>query len=242
MTIFIATPCYGGDIKMRCARSIMAVLIKGMQRGVDIQLLLTEGESLVQRARNQLTHQFLKKAEKGDKMLFVDADLEFNPEWVFALAALDKGIVGLAYPRKRIEWEELKGAEDPQAAGASYFIHPEPGADAKVPVTDGCIPVRWLGTGFMMIDREVCLRMCEEYPHTAHVSDTYGSQGEVVHALFDCEIDPIGGIYLSEDYLFCKRWRDMGERVWMSLMGSPSHIGNMVFQGNLSKLISPVEA
>lgn len=240
-TIHICIPCYGGLITMRCAKSVMQVVMLAEQRKtVGVTVRFTEGESLIQRARNQLAHQFLASSEPGDKLLFIDADLEFDPEWVFTLHQQDKPLSGLAYPRKRIEWDDVKGADDPQQAAASYFIQPVSNDGAPIKVEDGCIPVRWLGTGFMMIKREVLLAMCREYPHTAHISDSFGTTGEVVHALFDCGIDPKDGIYLSEDYLFCKRWTDMGGTVHLSLIGSPSHIGAHTFAGNLGKLLQPV--
>lgn len=240
-SICISVPCYGGQITMRCARSLLATAILGAKHNRDVKFHFMEGESLIQRARNQAVHTFLKECEPGDKMLFVDADLEFDPQWVFLLDELDRDVVGMAYPRKRLEWDEMKGSDDPQRDGASYFIQPEPGAGDKVKIEGGCIPVRWLGTGFMMMKYETITRMCAEYPETAHVSDTYGSQGECVHALFDCGIDEKDGIYLSEDYFFCKRWQAIGGRIWLSLHGSPSHIGNHVYQGNLEKLVTPVE-
>lgn len=240
--IYIAVPCYGGLITMRCAKSIMQTCIYSERRkDVDVVCLFTEGESLVQRARNQLVHQFLCISKPGDHLLFVDADLEFDPEWVFMLHAAKRDVVGLAYPRKRIEWDDVKGAEDPQMAAASYFIHPEEADGKPVQVDNGCIPVRWLGTGFMMMSRECLLAMAIEHSNTAHISDSFGSAGEIVHALFDCAIDEKDGIYLSEDYLFCKRWRDMGNKVWMGLWGSPSHIGSHTFRGNLGKLVAPAK-
>jgi hypothetical protein len=34
---------------------------------------------------------------------------------------------------------------------------------------------------------------------------------------FDCMVDPDSGRYLSEDYAFCRRWRDMGGKVFADL-------------------------
>jgi hypothetical protein len=243
MTLYIGLPCYGGMLTMRCAKSIIGLMLMKQSQGQQVNILFQEGESLIQRARNQVVHQFLKHSKnEDDRLLFIDADLEFQPEWVPMLESTGYDLVGLAYPRKRMEWEDMANSPDPERDGASYFIAPEIGDEGKaITVENGCVPVRWLGTGFMMISRKALEKMVLKYPETAHISDTYGSQGEVVHALFDCIIDPHDGIYLSEDYTFCKRWREAGGRVWMGIFGSPSHIGNHVFKGNLDKLLTRKE-
>ena len=44
-------------------------------------------------------------------------------------------------------------------------------------------------------------------------------------------IDPDTGIYLSEDYAFCRRWRDLGGEVWLDTQGVLVHVGPSDFQG-----------
>ena len=51
------------------------------------------------------------------------------------------------------------------------------------------------------------------------------------YTLFDTEIDPQSKVYLSEDYLFCKRWLDCGGECWLDLSVNLNHTGAMDFKG-----------
>jgi hypothetical protein len=52
-------------------------------------------------------------------------------------------------------------------------------------------------------------------------------------ALFDPIIDE-SGVYLSEDFSFCRRWTDIGGEIWADLQSNLSHVGPTVFRGDLS--------
>jgi hypothetical protein len=58
------------------------------------------------------------------------------------------------------------------------------------------------------------------------------------YALFDCMIDETG-TYLSEDFSFCKRWSDLGGEIWADLDSRLSHVGPLVFRGDLSSQFMP---
>jgi hypothetical protein len=53
-----------------------------------------------------------------------------------------------------------------------------------------------------------------------------------LYALFDCMIDPETGVYLSEDYAFCRRWRAIGGEIWLDLESKLTHTGSYSFRGN----------
>jgi hypothetical protein len=99
--------------------------------------------------------------------------------------------------------------------------------------------VRFAGTGFLMIRRQVLERMCR---HPAYASLRFF--GEHSHdalagspnrfALFECMIDPNTGTYLSEDFAFCKRWTDIGGEIWADLQSRLDHVGPSVFHGDVS--------
>jgi hypothetical protein len=64
-----------------------------------------------------------------------------------------------------------------------------------------------------------------------------GSRSEMVQssnlfALFDCIIDPDTGAYLSEDYSFCRRWRQIGGEIWIDIASKLTHTGPYEFVGD----------
>jgi hypothetical protein len=50
-------------------------------------------------------------------------------------------------------------------------------------------------------------------------------------ALFDCMIEAETGVYLSEDYSFCERWRKIGGEIWVDTRSKLSHCGAYEFVG-----------
>jgi len=78
--------------------------------------------------------------------------------------------------------------------------------------------------------------MIAAYPETRykslHAFPRSGQPSDNYYALFDCMIDPQTGVYLSEDYAFCRRWRKCGGEIWLDLQGRLTHTGSLHFRGN----------
>ena len=104
--LFVATPMYGGQCTGMYMKSCLDLQGVMSQYGVETKFSFIFNESLIQRARNYLTDEFLHRSD-CTHMLFIDADIAFNPQDVVALLALDKGIIGGPYPKKSIEWNQL---------------------------------------------------------------------------------------------------------------------------------------
>ena len=87
-----------------------------------------------------------------------------------------------------------------------------------------------------MIRRAALERMCAHYPELQFKRDhsiDAATASDKRFALFECMIAE-DGTYLSEDFAFCKRWTDMGGEIWADLGSKLSHVGPMVFCGDLS--------
>lgn len=52
-------------------------------------------------------------------------------------------------------------------------------------------------------------------------------------AIFDCMIDPDTRRYLSEDYAFCRRWQQMGGKIYADVTAILGHVGNLRFSGHI---------
>jgi hypothetical protein len=101
-----------------------------------------------------------------------------------------------------------------------------------------------IGTGHMMIKRQVFDKMKEEYPFIRykpdHIGQAHFDGSRYIHAYFDTVIDTtdscVGGgseRYLSEDYMFCQMWRKMGGSIWLCPWMKTQHIGTYAFTGNM---------
>jgi hypothetical protein len=90
------------------------------------------------------------------------------------------------------------------------------------------------GGGFMLLKRIVIERMIAAYPETCYRSAHAYSNAEadVNYSLSDCMIDKETGVYLSEDFAFCQRWRDIGGKIWLDTEGKLVHTGAYNFCGD----------
>jgi len=203
--------------------------------------------SLIAHARNQCADIFLKSG--ATHLLFIDADIGFRPEAALTLLALQGpdslyDVLCAPYPVKRINWENVRGAarrEDPGVAPAealaklgSDFVF-SPLAPGRVNLTEP-VEVRESGTGFMMIRRRTFERLRQAHPEWRCKFN-----GEELTQFFHSEIDRAEGQYISEDYWFCRRVRELGMGVWLCPWIELKHIGQHVYEGSLSAFAIPPE-
>jgi hypothetical protein len=249
-SLFVATPMYGGmnhGLYMKACLDLQGLCF---QYGVQIKFSFLFNESLITRARNYLVDEFIHRSE-CTHMLFLDSDISFNPQDVIALLALDKDVAGGPYPKKAIKWKSVKKAVEkkpdiePQTlekVTGDYVFNPVKGT-AQFSVTEP-LEVLEIGTGFMMIRRDVFEKMTKQYPSIRYKPDHVGQANfdgsRYIHAFFDTVIDTKESItgggsdrYLSEDYMFCQMWRKMGGSIWLCPWMKTSHIGTYHFHGDM---------
>lgn len=247
--IFIATPCYGGQLTEAYFRSTIRLLTFCNQHQIPVAFGTIANESLVTRARNVLVAYFLQS--NFTRLMFIDADIEFQLEDVIKLIAHDKDVVVGAYPKKGVNWQRIRESvrtthdplDDKQIAsfGSDYAINFKfINRDAKqIAIENGLIRLHDGATGFMMIKREVIDKMITAYPELKYNNDlnTPKELDPHFYAFFDTMIDPKDKRYLSEDYTFSRRWQDIGGEIWLDPSISLNHYGSFNFQGNPSQII-----
>ncbi len=246
VTILVATPCYGGQIFQGYMHSVLALQRICDKIGWNLVVKTHGNESLIPRGRNlyvamtlgipQITH-----------LLFIDADITFQPESVVRMIQEDKDVTALFYPKKGLNWAKIRDLSiknpdmDPaklEHIAHDYVLNVEGG---NIPIQKGFIKCKYVGTGFMLIKRHVLEKMIEAYPETKYNNDIAGYNApELVnnfYALFDCIIHPVSKRYLSEDYLFCERWINIGGEIWGDITGSLTHTGTYDFKGSFMEHI-----
>ena len=89
----------------------------------------------------------------------------------------------------------------------------------------------------MVIKRHVFTAMMKHYPQLNYVPDgpPNNPQAHLHWRFFDCMVNPNSGRYLSEDYAFCRLWRDMGGKIWVDLECRLMHLGQHLFGGDLAE-------
>jgi len=250
--LFIATPMYGGmanGLYMKSCLDLQAIL---NQYGVEAKFSFLFNESLITRARNYLTDEFLRN-EGFTHLLFLDSDIHFNPQDVVTLLALDKDIIGGPYPKKSINWGNVAQAVKSKpdiAAGeleglvGEFVFNPVAGTK-QFSITEP-LEVMEIGTGFMMIKREVFKKFEDAYPEYRYKPDHLGQKhfdgSRYIHAYFDTIIDRGANApgsserYLSEDYFFCQMCRKLSIKVWLCPWMKTQHVGTYAFTGDLPKI------
>ena len=241
--ICLSMPVYG-KIDVPFVQCMMAML----SSTTVIQMWdFLPGDSLVNRARNNLAKRFLDgfPGQDGagnavtvqhDWMLFLDTDLVFRPEDVERLYQLGlkrgPGVYCGAYPIKQLK--------------PKVVFNNMPNC---VPDVDGIVEVRESGTGFMLIHREVFEKMKEKFRDEIEYDVDMGVHtGEPVISwdffsvgvFFDPDLKRKR--FLSEDWYFCQRWRKMGGKVLLDTKISCNHIGTFAYPGNPKEVMDAAEA
>ena len=235
-TLFLSTPCYGGLCLQKFAESIINLQIIASRENIQLYIDTIENESLVQRARNVAVGRFMQKSD-AQYFMFIDADIHFDPESVVRLIKSGHELSVACYPKKFVDWEQAakmvkKGDQrDMAMLSASLVVN---FGERKVEIVDGFAPVLDGPTGFMLIKRCVFEKMEKRYPELNCMNDHQNRDFDTYHAAFDCMIDPVSRRYLSEDYAFCRRWQQMGGKIYADTCTTLGHVGNLPFNGQLS--------
>ena len=216
--IHFCLPMYNGICNEATFISMIKFGIIASKLGINYSIDTMVNESLITRGRNNLVAKFLFN-QAATHLMFIDVDLGFDAESILRLLCANQDLVGGVYPMKRIP--------------IRYVINTVPN-----PVINGdLVEVSTLGTGFMLIKREVIEKMIAAHPELKYRDNIgIGQQYEpLMYGLFDTMIDPDGN-YLSEDWTFCYLWRLMGGKVFADTGIKLDHTGYHKYAGDLDEL------
>ncbi len=216
--LHIGIPCYGGMVSEPTMTSFLRFVLLASKVGLAWSLDTMVNESLVTRARNNLMAKMMTN-KAATHFMFIDADIRFQPESIFQMVSSGKEVIGGLYPKKSLP--------------VNYVIN----LKAETRVQGDLFTVDTMGTGFLMFQRHVYEKLIAAHPETKYVDDVgLGKQFEpMMYSIFDVKIDEKGH-YLSEDWLFCRRWTALGGEIWAHGKALLNHIGHYEFQGDLSKM------
>lgn len=179
------------------------------EAGVPSAYLLLQGNCHVDDARNTVVSDFL--ASDCTELVFLDADVSWEPEHLVQLCRFDCDLVGGVYPYRRDTGMD--------AMPVRYM------ADCFEPDERGLLEVEGLPTGFLKIRRAVLERMAAE-------AKTFERSGKRIAIVFERDI--LNGGRRGGDIRFCMRWREMGGRVFAAANLRLGHCGKALLRDSLA--------
>lgn len=212
--VAIATPAYGSQFTGAYVRSLSQTIPNLMHYSVAYNIITTE-DALVTKARNAIIKAFLPMTE-CTHLLFIDADMEWEPKAVMRLLASGKDFVGIAGPRK---------VDSP-----SYCVNVETPFYTKDRFD--MIQVNEVGTGMLLLSREAICKLVGAFPEKFF--DIY--EGSHTYNLFETCVDDFGNFW-SEDYLLCRKWRALNGEIWCDTMSTLHHVGQKKWRGNFGEYL-----
>ncbi|MDR2852995.1 MAG: hypothetical protein LBV61_08100 [Burkholderiaceae bacterium] len=225
-SVCIATPAYDGTCQMGYVESLLRLVLTLVHNEIGIHFATSKGAMVVP-GRNLCVDFFLNKTD-ASHLLFIDSDMHWRTEDMMRMLAHgDRDVIGAMCPRKDYDWEriaqiarqrpDLPASELPLYGVRQILNIPVPG--------DDIIEVEAIGTGIMLIRREVFDALRQAHPQ-------WLQGGHSIHAgtlaYFGGERHADG---LSEDIVFCSDVRALGKKIHACPWFRVGHIGNHEFVG-----------
>ena len=208
--ILIATPAYGGNVCSAYTESLLYTCILLSQHNIEFQLKFINNQ-IVTRARNMLCSIFMSD-NTFTHMIFIDADIVWEPEHVIMLIKHDLECVIGIYPNKNYYWVDNK-----IKTNSSSYI-----SDNNNNNIENLIRVEKAATGFMLLKKTALLRIKNDVGSFFLPSVT--GKRITLYNYFDCNI--VDNDYLTEDYYFSYLFNKNGGIIYADTRIKLKHIGS----------------
>lgn len=207
--VMIGTPCYDGRIDVWYVNSLVNTIKMSFEKNIEITPIWVSFDALIQRARNDTVQ--LAIAGQYDDLIWIDSDIEWQPEWFFKLLEYPHDVVGGTY-RKKGDKEEyvLRAVENGQ-------IDPE----------SGLLEVSGLGTGFVKMSAKAL-----QYLWDSSKSYLDPKDNQERKMIFDVVIKDKDMI--SEDIVAFFKLIEGGFKIYLDPTMTCNHIGPYKFKGDFN--------
>ena len=222
--VYIATPCYDMMRVETCVALLDTFSALGGS-GVECKFKSVKS-SLVTHGRNLLTAGFLNSG--FDYMLFVDADVEFEPEAIMRMLVPKKDIIVTPY---RVKEDKMKYAV--------RFKEPD---DIKIEPFD-LVEIEEGPAGLMLIHKRVFellmgkhpeLKIEFDKPTQEKMNKEIGAEDAIdkyMYNFWDTTFSLKTGKWKGEDLSFCSLAREAGIKIYANLDSWTTHHGSRGWKG-----------
>ena len=215
-SVFIAMPCYD-SVKINTMLSVVKLVQQLGRSGIETGIH-TMKSPLIHQARNYLTSVFL--TTQYQYMLFIDSDVEFEPEAVIRMMVAKKRIVCTPY--------RVKSADIDKHIYTVEFKDPK----NILVLAEGLDEIEAGPTGLMLIDRKVFERIIKNHPELKIMNKATPKaekSHEFYYNFFDFGFN--NGYAMGEDVSFCRLARDNDFRIFANIESSTTHHGAYAWKG-----------
>lgn len=225
--IMIATPSHDNTVVMDYALGLTDTATAMAVNNIYFEMARVSGSSLIAHARNSLVDMFMKS--RCQRLFMIDSDQGWNKEQFFRLMQSPRLIVAAITPHKRfpvnLNFEPLDEHKhffkDLVNKGMEEFI---PYAKAHADQL-GCIEVKHVGTGAMMIDREVFNILKNEVMEYS----AFDNNPSIKHREY-FKMSGESGHYQGEDWYFTKLAKKHKIPIYINANAILTHQGSHVFR------------
>jgi hypothetical protein len=216
--LFIALPAYDFKVSLKLAVSLAQVAQESPKHGVEIAIGSICGCSVVSRARNLLVQDFLES--DCTDLIFIDADINFEPEHVFRLLAW------ASEPHIDI----AAGVPRTRSTDKVYIATLDRDGDSLTMNNMGLVRAKRVATAFMLVKRKVFEDVINANPQWTYYD---AKTDRNLSAIFDFALKD--NSYIGEDFLFCDRAREQGFQVWVDPTIKLGHMGVQEYEGDFGR-------
>jgi len=203
----IGTPCYSGQVDVWYTNSLVNTIKQSYAHNIAITPMWVSFDALIQRARNDTVHLALEG--KFDDLIWIDSDIEWEPEWFFKLLDYPVDVVGGTY-RKKGDQEE--------------YVVRQLGKHSRNPAT-GLIEVSGLGTGFLRMNRKSMQYLWDT--NKPYIDKKDNKERRMIFDVIIANSD-----LMSEDIYALQKLIDGGFKIWLDPSMTCNHIGPYKFKGD----------
>ena len=201
--VLISVPAYDGKIGLGGMMSLVRAWENTKAVCDSLEVGGLAGCCYIAHARNIISNAFMNG--NCDELIFLDADIAFDPDALRKIIAINEPVVGGAYPYRN----KNKGWPCKIITDAN-----------KIPVGDkvrGIIEAEMIPTGFMKIQRGVFEKLQELHPDWKMTTDIDAPNGK--SSLWDYfqtgRIAEENNDWYGEDTAFCYFCRKAGFKLWI---------------------------
>ena len=238
---------YNGTCNTEFALATMGLLLKIYSyKDIDMVISPITFESLISRARNAAAAWAL--SDDYTHLLFIDADIGFDPLDVFKLIEANKDVVVGVYPKKyysRAKMQALakdfpevfNNKQDWRALSTDFSTEFNEKSLEKAK-RGQVFEVDYAATGFMLIKTDVFRKIIEKRSDLKYTNDVDGymsADKDYFYDFFQVGVNPSSKKYESEDYGFCQLWRSVGGKIHVVPDIKLVHTGRNHYPGDIVK-------